>query len=159
MYSFFIAFENDECCRFVVHIAIGSPSLISFYCVCFIVAWLNQLNQVQFGKNFNDILPPLASQNYLLQSISLKLIYHFLYLIYCFLFFRCREKGSKEERNKNKDGNSRSVTTSLLPQTEIVMMKFLALTSYLLARITLSLMSSFAMPVVLKNSIFRNVLI
>ena len=29
-----------------------------------------------------------------------------------FLFFRCREKGFEEERNKNKDGNSRGVTTS-----------------------------------------------
>ena len=36
------------------------------------------------------------------------------------------------------------------------MMKFLALTSYLLARITLTLMSSFAMLVVFKKSIFRN---
>ena len=36
------------------------------------------------------------------------------------------------------------------------MMKFLALTSYLLARITLTLMSSFAMPVVFKKSIFSN---
>ena len=61
-----------------------------------------------------------------------------------FLFFRCREKGFEEERNKNKDGNSRGVTTSQLPQKEIGMMKFLALTSYLLARITLTLMSSFA---------------
>ena len=36
------------------------------------------------------------------------------------------------------------------------MMKFLALTSYLLGRITLALMSSFAMPVVFKKSLFRN---
>ena len=35
MYSLFIAFESDEWCRFVVHIAIGFPSIISFYCVCF----------------------------------------------------------------------------------------------------------------------------
>ena len=35
-------------------------------------------------------------------------------------------------------------------------MKFLALTSYLLARITLTLMSSFAIPVVFTKSIFRN---
>ena len=33
MDSLFIAYENDEWCRFVVHIAIGSPSFISFYCV------------------------------------------------------------------------------------------------------------------------------
>ena len=36
------------------------------------------------------------------------------------------------------------------------MMKFLALTSSLLARITLTLMSSFAMPVVFKKLVFRN---
>ena len=36
------------------------------------------------------------------------------------------------------------------------MMKFLALNSYLLARITRTLMSSFAIPVVFKKSIFRN---
>ena len=36
------------------------------------------------------------------------------------------------------------------------MIKFLALNSYLLARITLTLMSSFAIPVVFKKSIFRN---
>ena len=35
------------------------------------------------------------------------------------------------------------------------MMKFLALTSYLLARITLTLMSSFAILVVFKKSILR----
>ena len=108
------------------------------------VAWLNQLNQVQFGKNFSYILPPLASQNYLLQSISVKLIYQFLYLIYGFLFFRCLEKVFEEERNKNKDGNSRGVAISQLLQKETGMMKFLALTSYLLARIKLTLISSFA---------------
>ena len=169
MYSLFIAYANDEWCRFVVHIAFGSPPLISFYCVCFAsffflfsqffceqMAWLNQLNQVQFGKNFSYILSPLASQNYLLQSISVKLIYQFLYLIYCFLFFRCREKSFEEERNKNKDGTSRGVTTGQLPQTGIGMMTFLALISYLLARITLTLMPSFGMPVVFESSIFRN---
>ena len=83
-------------------------------------------------------------QNCLLQSISVKLIYQFLYLIYCFLFFRCLEKVFEEERNTNKDGNSRSVTTSFLPQKEIRMMKFLALNSYLLTRITLTLISFFA---------------
>ena len=36
------------------------------------------------------------------------------------------------------------------------MMKFFALTSYLLAGITLTLMSSFAMPLIFKKSIFRN---
>ena len=61
------------------------------------------------------------------------------------MFFRCREKGFEEERNKNKDGNSGGVTTSYLPYTESGMMKFLALTSYLLTRITLTLISSFAL--------------
>ena len=36
----------------------------------------------------------------------MKLIYQFLFLIYCFSFFRRLEKGFEEERNKNKDGNS-----------------------------------------------------
>ena len=36
MYSHFAAYENNEWCRFIVHIAIGSPSLISFCCVCFV---------------------------------------------------------------------------------------------------------------------------
>ena len=58
--------------------------------------------------------------------------------------FRCLEKVFKKERNKIKDGNSRVATTSYLPKKEIEMMKFLALTSYLLARITLTLISSFA---------------
>ena len=31
-----IAYENDEWCRFMGRIAIGSPSLISFYCLCFV---------------------------------------------------------------------------------------------------------------------------
>ena len=68
------------------------------------MAQLNQLNQVQFGKHFSFILPPLASQNYLLQSISVKLKYPFLDLIYLlfFLFFRCREKDFQEDRNKKK---------------------------------------------------------
>ena len=30
----FIAYENDELCQFVIRI--GSPELISFYCVCFV---------------------------------------------------------------------------------------------------------------------------
>ena len=74
-----------------------------------------------------------------------QLIYQSLYLIYCFLFNRCLQKSFEQERNnRNKDGNSQGVTTTQLPQKEIGMMKFLALTSYLLARITLTLISSFA---------------
>ena len=73
---------------------------------------------VQFGKNFSQILPPLSNQNYLLQSISVRLIYQFLHLIYGYLFFRCFEKFLEEERNENKEGNSRSVTIRQLPQKE-----------------------------------------
>ena len=80
-----------------------------------------------------------------------------VYLIYCFLFFRSREKSFEEEINKNKDGNSRGVTTSQLPQTEIGMMKFLALTSHLLVRqnnTDFNVIFSYAGR--LKKSIFRN---
>ena len=73
---------------------------------------------VQFGKNFSQILPPLSNQNYLLQSISVRLIYQFLHLIYGYLFFRCFEKFLEEERNENKERNSRSVTIRQLPQKE-----------------------------------------
>ena len=72
-----------------------------------------------------------------------------------FLFFRCLEKGFEEERNKNKDENNRGVTTSQLPQKEMGTMKFLALTSYLLARITLTLMSSFAITIYFQKVNFQ----
>ena len=102
---------------------------------------------VQFGKNVSQILPPLASQNYLLQSISVKLIYQFLYLIYGYLFFRCFEKVFKEERNENKEGNSRGITTSQLPQKEDWKVKdldFEILGYELVARVTLTLISFYA---------------
>ena len=73
------------------------------------LASVSYLNQVQFVKSLISILPPFASANYLLQSISVKLIYQFLYLIYGFL---CLEKVSEELRSRNKEGNSRDVTTS-----------------------------------------------
>ena len=43
-------------------------------------------------------------KNYLLNCISVKLLYQFLYLVYGYLFFRffILEKVFKEERNKNK---------------------------------------------------------
>ena len=69
MYSYFIAYENDEWCRFVVHIAAE--------------------------------LLELVAAEYLRETI-----HQFLNLLYCFLFFRCPEKGFEEERNKKKDGNS-----------------------------------------------------
>ena len=58
------------------------------------------------GPVRKNILPPLASDNYLQQSISVKLIYQFLYLINGYLFFRYLEEIFEEERNENKKGNS-----------------------------------------------------
>ena len=63
---------------------------------------INLPGLVQFERNLSYILPPLASQNWLQQSSSVKLIYQFLYLINGYLFFRCLEKVFEEERNKNK---------------------------------------------------------
>ena len=67
---------------------------------------------VRLGDNLNYIIPPLVSSNYMLQSIFLKLIYQFLYLIYGYLFFRLLEKVFEKERNRNKERHSRGVTTS-----------------------------------------------
>ena len=67
---------------------------------------------VQFVENLSYILPPLASYNYLWQSISVKLIYQFLYLIYGYLLFISLENVFEEERKKNKEGNSRGATTN-----------------------------------------------
>ena len=63
----------------------------------------------------------------------MKLIDQSLYisLISGYLFFRCFEKVFEVERNENRKRKDR-------------MMKFLALTLYLLARITLTLISSAA---------------
>ena len=55
-----------------------------------------------YGKKFSYILPSLASQNYLLQSVPVKLIYQFLYLINGYLFFRSHEYVLEEERNEIK---------------------------------------------------------
>ena len=67
---------------------------------------------VQFGKNLSYILPALASYNCLQQSISVKLIYHCLYLINRYLFSRCYEKVFEEEKNENKKENNWSATTA-----------------------------------------------
>ena len=67
---------------------------------------INIAGLVQFGKNLSHILPPLASYNYLQRSISVKLIYQFLYLINGYLLFKCLEQVFEEERNQNKKGNS-----------------------------------------------------
>ena len=134
---------------------------------------INITGLIQFGEKLSYILTPLASQNYLLfyvlfyfenkinvtkkkkrkkknyllKCISVKLLYQFLYLVYGYLFFRCLEKVFKEERNKNKEEISRGVTTSQLgqlPQKEIGVINFLALTLELLARIPLTLISTSA---------------
>ena len=59
---------------------------------------------VQFGKNF---LPPLASENYSQQSISVKLIYQFLYLIYGFCSLDALKKYSKKKEMRIKKEMSR----------------------------------------------------
>ena len=64
---------------------------------------------VQFVKNLSYILPPLFSYSYFRQSISVKLIYQFLYLMNGYLVFRCLEKSLKKEKKQNKKGNSQSV--------------------------------------------------
>ena len=108
MDSLFIAYEDDKWCHFVVHI--GSTTLISFYCGCFASFYLlqpylviNVNGLVQFGKKLSYVLPPFyLSSNYLLIFISHLWLW----------FFRCLEKVFEEERNKNKEGNSRDVITS-----------------------------------------------
>ena len=67
---------------------------------------INTTGLVQFGNNLSYIFSPLASQNYFLQNISMKLIYQFLYPNNGYLFFRCLERVFEEERNENKEGNS-----------------------------------------------------
>ena len=73
---------------------------------------INLPGLVQFGKNLSYILPPLAFWNCLQQSISVKLMYQFLYLTNGYLFFRCYEKVFKGERNENKKGNIWGVTST-----------------------------------------------
>ena len=63
---------------------------------------INVTGLAHFGKKLNYIFPPVVSQNYLLQSISVKLMYQFLYLINIYLFFRCLEKVFEDERRENK---------------------------------------------------------
>ena len=48
----------------------------------------------------------------LLESNSVIPISQFFYFIYGYLFFRCLEKVFEEERIRNKEGNSRGITTS-----------------------------------------------
>ena len=121
------------------------------------LVWLNQMNQVQFGKCFSYIFH-LASQNYLLQGISLKLTinisFYISFIVFCSL--DALKKGFQEERNMDKDQNSRGGATSQLPQKEIGMMKFLALTSHLLARITLLANNLLLLLVSFKKSILRH---
>ena len=116
--------------------------------------WLNQLNQVQFGKNFiylttTCLLELLVSEYLRETNIS-------IFISHCFLFFRCREKGFEEERTRIKMEIVEVLQQASYCRQRSGWWKFLALTSYLLARITMTLMSSFSMPVVFKKSIFRN---
>ena len=73
----------------------------------------------------------------------MKLIYQFLYLIYCFCSLDAVKKASKKKETRIKMEKV-EVLQQASYRRQIGMMKFLALTSYLLARITLTLMSSFA---------------
>ena len=64
-----------------------------------------------------------------------------------------------EKASKKKETRIKMETVNVLQQTSYRRHRddeYLALTLYLLAKITLTLMSSFAMPVVSENSIFRN---
>ena len=63
-----------------------------------------------------------------------------------------------KKASKKKETRIKTEMVEVLQQASyrVGMMKFLALTLYLLPKITLTLMSYFAMPVVFKKSIFRN---
>ena len=63
---------------------------------------INATGLVQFEKNLNYTLPPLVCQNYLRQSISVKLIYQFLDLIICSLDAFKKLSKKKETRIKKK---------------------------------------------------------
>ena len=82
---------------------------------------INLPGLVQFRKNLSYILPALVSQNCLQQSVSMT---YFLYLA---------EVLQQPSYHKKRTGN-----------WKMEMMKFFALTLYLLARITLTLISSSA---------------
>ena len=51
MCSLFISHENDEWCRFLVHI--GSPLLVSFYCVCLVSFYFFFLFFLAFFQRVN----------------------------------------------------------------------------------------------------------
>ena len=109
-----------------------------------LLAWLNQLNQVQLGKNFSYILPPIASQNYLLQIIRETniSIFYISFIVFCSLDALKKTLKKKETRIKMEIVK---VSQPLVTAERDRDMTFLALTSYLLVRITLNLISSFAM--------------
>ena len=60
MRSLFIAFKNDEWCHFVVRI--GSPAIVSFYCVCVVSFYFSLFflflcgvhYLLRYGSKFND---------------------------------------------------------------------------------------------------------
>ena len=85
---------------------------IQYFPLKHVITSISLTGLVQFVKNLSYILPPLASYSYFQQSISVKLIYQFLYLMNGYLVFRYLEKSLKKERNQNKKGNSQSVITT-----------------------------------------------
>ena len=84
---------------------ISRSGLLQLLVVNTTLAWFS------FGKILFTSHPHLP-QNHFLKNISMKLIYQFLYPNNGYLFFRCLERVFEEERNKSKEGNSCSVTTS-----------------------------------------------
>ena len=94
--------------------------------------------KVQLHLTSTFLLDLLAAE-YLRETNTSSFICHIW-----FFFFGCLEKVFEVERNKNKEGNRRGATTNQFPQKEIGMMSFFSLTSDLLVRTTLTLVSSFA---------------
>ena len=99
---------------------------------------------IQLGK-FDLHVISTCPLNYLLQSISVELVYQFLYFINGYLLYRYLEKVFEENSNGNRKGNRCVTTSQWLQKTgkwKIGMMKFLVLTLYLSASLTLILGSA-----------------
>ena len=63
---------------------------------------INVIGWVHLGKNFSFNLSFVASYNYLLQSISVKLMHQLLCLINGYLFFSFLEQVFDDEKNGNR---------------------------------------------------------
>ena len=61
---------------------------------------INVTGLVQLGKNLNHILPPLASQDYLLESNFVKLIHQFFILFMVTYSLELLEKSSKKKKKE-----------------------------------------------------------